>query len=120
MLFPIVGEEGVDIGAVDTFGGDVAVPVGAEQCGQSLGVGLLRAERGYEGFGGGFRRGEPLLRLEALGRQAQQNDGQGAKCSMHGESPIRVDEHRPGMARGPGVAPGGRRALPVAGWPRRG
>lgn len=117
MLVPIVREEGVHLVAVDTFGGDVVVPVIAEQGSEALRIGFFGAECSDESVGGGFRGGEGLLRQQDAGQRTQEGERQQARCDMHDSSPIGVRRHE---ARGQVVVRHARRAPPAGGWQRRG
>ena len=57
----VLGEEGLDIGTLHPFQGDVLAPVLAEQRGQCVRIGAVGAERLDQRFGGGVGRGMGLL-----------------------------------------------------------
>ncbi|MNY01639.1 hypothetical protein D3C86_1341800 [compost metagenome] len=103
VLFPVVGDEGIDIVAVDAFERYIGAPVSPEQGREACLIGLPGAERGDQGLGGGIRTGKGLLRARVQGQDRQQRNRENTQSSLHGESPVSADCHRPGTVPGPGV-----------------
>ncbi|MNZ88151.1 hypothetical protein D3C78_1070340 [compost metagenome] len=124
-LFPVEGEEGVDVLALDVVGGDPGLPVVPEQRGQAHGIALLGAQRADQRLDGGVRTGIGLLGADVQHQQGQQRRQEITECGIHGESPFNAHGRRHGRRRpvktmGPIAAPTGRCcALPAADWRRR-